>query len=125
MQFEVTGKSTRERKLHQLENLLNIEIPISGSVLLIWWLLPGSILFLIYAAAIVLLPIFVILLCILLFQLGKYGWFSSLLLFVVLPLIAVPFLNDGSATYPIYYIYPLAFFGFYSITLRVVAPNWE
>ena len=124
MQFEVTGKTTREKKLIQLETLLNIEIPVSGALVMMWWIIPGGILFLIFVAAVILLPIFTITLAVLLFQLRKFGWFSALILFVVLPLCVVPFYSDGSATYPIYYIYPLAFFAFYSLFLRLVMPSW-
>ena len=124
MQFEVTGKTTREKKLIQLETLLNIEIPVSGALVMMWWIIPGGILFLIFVAAVILLPIFTRTLAVLLFQLRKFGWFSALILFVVLPLCVVPFYSDGSATYPIYYIYPLAFFAFYSLFLRLVMPSW-
>ena len=124
MQFEVTGKTTHEKKLIQLETLLNIEIPVSGALVMMWWIIPGGILFLIFVAAVILLPIFTITLAVLLFQLRKFGWFSALILFVVLPLCVVPFYSDGSATYPIYYIYPLAFFAFYSLFLRLVMPSW-
>ena len=48
MQFEVTGKTTREKKLIQLETLLNIEIPVSGALVMMWWIIPGGILFLIF-----------------------------------------------------------------------------
>lgn len=125
MQIEVEGQSTREKKLIQLETLLNYEIPVSGTLVLMWWLLPGSILFLIFAAAAILFPLFTIWIAVLLFQLDRYGWFSALMLFVVAPLCMVPFFSDGSPTYPIYYVYPLAFFAFYSITLRVVVPTWD
>lgn len=123
--FEIKGKPTHEKKLIQLETLLNIEIPVSGTLVVIWWLLPGEIIFLIFAAAIILFPVFVIALAVLLFQLRKFGWFSALMLFVVLPLCLVPFYSDGSPTYPIYYIYPLAFFAFYSLFLRISMPYWE
>lgn len=125
MQIEIKGQSSYEKKLIQLETLLNIEIPVSGSLILIWWLIPGEILYLIFAAAIILLAIFTITMGVLLFQLQKYGWFSALMLFVVVPLCLVPFYSDGSATYPIYYILPLAFFAFYSLILRVVVPTWD
>lgn len=122
--FEIKGKPTHEKKLIQLETLLNIEIPVSGTLILMWWMIPGEIIFLIFAAAIILFPVFTIALAVLLFQLRKFGWFSVLVLFVVIPLCLVPFYSDGSPTYPIYYIYPLAFFAFYSITLRIAMPYW-
>lgn len=122
--FEIRGKPTRVKKLIQLETLLNIEIPVSGSLILMWWLVPGGILFLIFLSAIIILPVFIITLAVLLFQLHKFGWFSVLMLFVVVPLCVVPFLSDDSATYPIYYIYPLAFFAFYSLFLRMAMPYW-
>lgn len=125
MQIEVKGQSSREKKLIQLETLLNFEIPVSGTLILVWWLLPGEILFLFFIGVIVLLAAFTITMAVFLFQLNKYGWFSALMFFVVVPLCLVPFYSDGSATYPIYYVYPLAFFAFYSITLRVVVPTWD
>ncbi|MDX1641305.1 MAG: hypothetical protein R3220_06390 [Balneolaceae bacterium] len=123
--FEIKGKPTHEKKLIQLETLLNIEIPVSGTLFLMWWLIPGTALLFIFVVAMILLPLFTIALGVLLFQLRKFGWFSALILFVVLPLCAIPFFNDGSATYPFYYVLPLAFFGFYSITIRLVMPYWE
>lgn len=125
MQIEVKGQSTREKKLIQLETLLNYEIPTSGSLILIWWLIPGEILYLTFASAIILLAIFTITMGVLLFQLRKFVWLSLLMLFVVVPLCLTPFFSDGSPTYPIYYVYPLALFAFYSITLRVVVPAWD
>ncbi|MCG2589220.1 hypothetical protein [Rhodohalobacter sulfatireducens] len=125
MQIEVTGQTTREKKLIQLETLLNYEIPVSGTLVLMWWLLPGGILFLIFAAAVILFPLFTIWIAVLLFQLDRYGWFSALILFVVAPLCMIPFFSDGSATYPFYYVLPLGFFAFYSIILRVVVPIWD
>lgn len=122
--FEINGKPTREKKLIQLETLLNIEIPVSVIFFSMWWLIPNGILYLLFIAAIILFPIFTITLSVLLFQLRKFGWFFVLILFVVLPLCVIPFFNDGSATYPFYYVLPLAFFGFYSITLRMVMPYW-
>lgn len=91
--FEIKGKPTREKKLIQLETLLNIEIPVSGALVLMWWLLPAGIIFLIFLAVLILLPLFTIALALLLFQLRKFGWFSALILFVVLPLCAIPFLT--------------------------------
>lgn len=123
--FELKGKPTREKKLIQLETLLNLEIPVSGSLLLMWWLVPGEILILIFVAAIILFPVFVIALAVLLFQLQKFGWFSALMLFVVVPLCVIPFYSDGSPTYPFYYVLPLAFFAFYSLFLRITMPYWE
>lgn len=125
MQIEISGQSSHEKKLIQLETLLNYEIPVSGVILTLWWFIPGNILFLIFAAAAILFPLFTNWIAVLLFQLGRYGWFSTLMLFVVVPLCLVPFYSDGSATYPIYYVYPLAFFAFYSITLRVVVATWD
>lgn len=60
MQIEVNGKTFRQNKLIQLETLLNIEIPVSGTLILMWWLLPGEIIFLIFAAAVILFPVFLI-----------------------------------------------------------------
>lgn len=125
MQIEVKGQTTRQKKLIQLETLLNYKIPVSGVILTMWWFIPGSILYLIFAAAAILFPLFTISLAVLLFQLRKFGWFSALMLFVVVPLCVVPFLSDGSATYPIYYVLPLGFFAFYSITLRISVPYWD
>lgn len=125
MQIEVKGQSTREKKLIQLETLLNYEIQVSGVIVTLWWFIPGNILLLIFAAAAILFSLFTIWIAVLLFQLRKYGWFSALMLFVVAPLCLVPFFLDGSPTYPIYYVYPLGFFVFYSITLRVVVPTWD
>lgn len=124
-EFEINGKPTHKKKLIQLETLLNIEIPVLGIIFTLWWLVPRGILYLIFFAAVILLPIFTITLAVLLFQLHKFGWFSALILFVVLPFFVLPLLSDGSATYPFYYVLPLAFFGFYSITLRMVMPYWE
>ncbi|NBC03127.1 MAG: hypothetical protein GVY20_05405 [Bacteroidetes bacterium] len=123
--FEMRGKSSNEKKLIQLESLLNIEIPVSGTLILLWWLLPGEIIFLIFSAAAILIPVFIIVLALLLFQLRKFGWFSALILFVILPLCVIPFYSDGSPTYPFYYVLPLGFFGFYSLFLRVVVPTWD
>lgn len=125
MQVEIKEQSSYEKKLIQLETLLNIEIPTSGVLLTIWWIIPGSILYLIFASAIILLPLFTIGLAVLLFQLRKYGWFSVLILFVVVPLCLTPFFSDGSPTYPIYYVYPLGFFALYSITLRMAMTSWD
>lgn len=122
--FEVKGKTFHEKKLIQLETLLNIEIPVSGAIFVIWWFLPLGLLYLIFFAAIILLPIFVISLGVLLFQLRKFGWLFSLIIFVILPLSIALFYSDGSATFPIYYIYPLAMFGFYSLFLRAVVSTW-
>ncbi len=125
MQIEIKAQSSQEKKLIQLETLLNFEIPVSGTLVVMWWLLPGEIIFLIFAAAVILFPIFTIAMAVLLFQLRKFGWFSALLLFVVLPLCVIPFLSDGSPTYPIYYVYPLGFFALYSITLRMAMQSWD
>lgn len=125
MQIEIIGQTSHEKKLIQLETLLNIEIPVSGTLVLMWWLLPGEIIFLIFGAAVILFPIFTIAIAIMLFQLKKFGWFSALMLFVVAPLCVIPFLSDGSPTYPIYYLYPLSFFALYSITLRMAMQSWD
>lgn len=125
MQIEVKGQTTRQKKLIQLETLLNVEIPVSGAIVTLWWFIPGSLLFLIFAAAAILFPLFTIAIAVLLFQLQKYGWFSALMLFVVVPLFVIPFFSDGSPTYPIYYVYPLGFFAFYSITVRISLPYWD
>ncbi|MDZ7718484.1 MAG: hypothetical protein U5K72_06680 [Balneolaceae bacterium] len=125
MLIEISGQTSHEKKLIQLETLLNIEIPIAGFIFVIWWIIPSGILFLIFAAAVILFPIFTIAMAVLLFQLRKFGWFSALMLFVVAPLCVAPFFSDGSATYPMFYVLPLAFFAFYSITLRVVVSTWD
>lgn len=125
MQIEIKEQLPRERKLIQLETLVNYEIPVGGVVFTMWWLLPSGFWFLILAAAFILFPLFTITMAVLLFQLRKFGWFSALIIFVVLPLCLIPFYSDGSATYPFYYVLPLAFFAFYSITLRVVMTTWD
>ena len=124
MQFDLKGKTTHEKKLMQLETLLNIEIPVSGALVMMWWFLPAGILFLIFAAAVILFPVFTISLAVLLFQLQKFKWFSVLMIFVIVPLCLIPFFSDGSATYPFYYVLPLAFFAFYSLILRMAMPYW-
>lgn len=122
--FEIKGKPAHEKKLIQLETLLNIEIPVSGTLILMWWLLPGEVIFLIFAAAIILLPIFTIALAVLLFQLRKIGWFSVLILFVVVPFCVIPFVYSNSVMYPAHFIVPLAIFAFYSLFLRLFLPYW-
>lgn len=122
--FEVKGKPVHEKKLIQLESLLNIEIHFSWTSAFILWILPGRIMFLVILLVLFLGVLFIVAIAVLLFQLKKFVWFSVLMIFVVVPLVAIHPLYHEADLYPAHFIAPLFFFAVYSLSLKIMIPHW-
>jgi hypothetical protein len=114
----------RQKKVIQLESLLNAEIPVSGGAVLFLWFMPSAFILAGAGLVLLLLVLFLVVLITLLFQLRKYGWLLSLLVLVVLPLCLIHPLYQESLVYPVHYMIPLAVFIFYSIFLRISIGSW-
>lgn len=114
----------RQKKVIQLESLLNVEIPVSGGAVLFLLFMPATFIIAGFGLVLLLLVLFLLALIVLLFQLRKYGWLLSLLVLVVLPLCLIHPLYHESLVYPVHYIAPLTAFIFYSIFLKVSIGSW-
>jgi len=124
MEFKVEGKTTRQKKLMQLETLLNIEINISWTAILILWFLPWKLILAGIVAVLILGVLFILAISTLLFQLHKYIWASILILFVVIPLLVIHPFYHAAELYPAHYIFPLLIFAVYSLLLKMAIPAW-
>ncbi len=126
--MEIKGRTIRQKRLIQLETLLNYEIPVSGAFLVLIWMMPWQasviVVGLILLAVLLGFILFILALLFLLFQLRKFGWLTTLLLFAILPLGFIHPLYHESVMYPAHYIAPLGFFVFHSLLLRVSMASW-